>query len=88
MAATRSRLRQKLLLPLALFGAIALVATRSYAISVLQIDNFQDGTTQNWRGAATGAVADAGPAGAGDFALCRAARTPGWSHSAAATTCK
>jgi hypothetical protein len=38
-------------------------------ITVGQVDDFQDGTTESWLGAQVEAVADAGPNGAGDTAL-------------------
>jgi hypothetical protein len=38
-------------------------------ITVGQVDDFQDGTTQSWLGALTEAIANAGPNGAGDTAL-------------------
>jgi hypothetical protein len=58
---------------LAILGALTLV-TPAWAITLGQIDDFQDGTTQGWRSGAQNPnppinVADVGPAGAGDHSL-------------------
>jgi hypothetical protein len=58
-------------------GLLGLWPNEASAIAVGQIDGFQDGTTQNWVEGVGGAippippavVANAGPNGAGDFAL-------------------
>jgi hypothetical protein len=65
------------IMPLAwLFAALLLPAWMALpcgAITVGQIDNFQDATAQGWQGAsgmfAPTTVADVGPAGGGDYAL-------------------
>lgn len=54
---------------------VSLTCVSAHAISLGQIDDFQDGTTQNWSHGSPGSpnppvnVADAGPGGVGDHAL-------------------
>jgi hypothetical protein len=49
---------------------LLIAAERAWAVSVGVVDDFQNGTTQNWGGGSvTTNVANAGPAGAGDNAL-------------------
>ena len=50
-------------------GTAGPAATCLAEISVGHVDDFQDGTTQEWLGANVEAVADAGPNGTGDTAL-------------------
>jgi hypothetical protein len=52
-----------------LFVGLTTVAANAYAISLLQIDDFQDGTVQNWLGATGGVLSDVGPNGTGDQSL-------------------
>jgi len=54
---------------LALIFLISLSASAVRAVTLGQVDDFQDGTTQNWGGSPTVNAADAGPGGAGDNAL-------------------
>jgi hypothetical protein len=56
------------ILPL-LAGAALLLIEPARAITLGQVDDFQDGTTMNWRGNATFNAPDEGPLGAGDHAL-------------------
>lgn len=76
--ASARRGRPSIRFALALATAVALGGpSTAAAIAVGQIDTFQDGTTQNWVEGINGAippvppaaVANAGPNGAGDFAL-------------------
>jgi len=53
----------------ALAFLISLSASAARAITLGQVDDFQDGTTQNWTGSPTANAEDAGPGGAGDNAL-------------------
>jgi hypothetical protein len=45
------------------------LSTPVRAVSFLQVDNFQGGTTMNWAGATTSSAPNQGPGGAGDTAL-------------------
>jgi hypothetical protein len=49
--------------------AILVICSPVAAITLGQVDDFEDGTTQNWTGASPENVANAGPGGAGDNAL-------------------
>jgi hypothetical protein len=54
------------------FAALVLgltLSTPASAVSLLQHDNFQGGTTMNWAGATTSSAPSQGPGGAGDTAL-------------------
>ncbi|MCA9187816.1 MAG: dockerin type I domain-containing protein [Pirellulaceae bacterium] len=52
-----------------LVGLVLFSTTTCSAISLDQIDDFQSGSTLGWQGGSPSAVANAGPNGAGDFAL-------------------
>jgi len=60
---------RKKTLAMALVLLMSLSASAVQAVTLGQIDDFQDGTTQGWRGSPTSNAADAGPNGAGDDAL-------------------
>jgi hypothetical protein len=69
------RLRMKFfvrLLALVAFDALAICSPLA-AITIGQVDDFEDGSTQNWFGAFPVNVPDAGPNGTGDNALLAAA---------------
>jgi len=53
----------------ALVFLTSLSVSPARAVTLGQIDDFQNGTTQGWGGSVTSNIADAGPAGAGDNAL-------------------
>ncbi len=61
--------RSRLLLLLLAFVSICAAAAPSKAITVNQVDDFQDDTTQHWSGADPTQIPDSGPSGTGDFAL-------------------
>ncbi len=48
---------------------VSLSASAARAVTLGQVDDFQNGTTQGWGGSTTSNVADAGPSGVGDNAL-------------------
>jgi hypothetical protein len=53
----------------AMLGMLATLTGSAAAATIGMVDDFQDGTVANWRGASPANVADSGPGGAGDNAL-------------------